>query len=111
MNLRNIYTDDMRVLRAVHIEAAKPGTSDKSFGAEIEEQIQLILSKFSSNAKGYKVEDGGVLVGYYIVDYRPDGMPYVPVFAVRTAYEGSKQIISEQILQWSAQEYRRQSTN
>lgn len=107
--IKNIYTEDFRrIIRAIYLDDVTSfNDSAVSHGHHIDQQIETILATLTEGAKGYKIEDDGVLVGYYIVDFTTQGMPFSPVFAVRKRFKTTSNLANtvQQIQQWVALEY------
>ena len=108
MNLKNIYTSNyQQVVRAIFIDNPISGRNDSiSFGHFIDQKISASTALLTVNAQGYKIEDDGVLAGYYVVDYTVQGFPYLALWGVRAVYgETERTNIFQTIQQWLTQEY------
>lgn len=108
MAFKKVYTGDFsRVYRAMLIDSrVVPFTSNGlAYGYQIEQYLSARLSILSANARGYKIEDNGTLVGCYAVDYSATGAPFVAIILTRKVFTVSqKQALVLQADQWTASE-------
>ena len=109
MAYRNILSNEYdRLVRAIVVD--NPLLIAKTlpvFSLNVDTRVRSIMAKFSGNAKGYKIEDDGVLVGYYVVDFDAGGIPFMADYMLRKAYSSPEKIsiISEQIQVWVQKEF------
>lgn len=104
MALRNVFHSDFqRLVRAMVVDNASANT----YGVVIDNRVNVIISPLSTRARGYKIEESGVMYGYYIIDYTTQGIPYVANFALRKVFINTAiyNNIVQQLQIWSSQEY------
>ena len=107
MVLKNIFVNDIkRWYRALVVaNAPAPVNGFATYGHQIDSNVKLITDSLSEDAKGYKIEDRGVLVGVYIVDYL-NGVQYLRAQLLRPVYTINEMIaINSQVNQWVQQDY------
>lgn len=104
MALRNIFHSDYpRLVRAMVVDNCAANT----YGVAIDATVDFIIDTLSGKARGYKIEENGAMYGYYIIDYTPQGIPYVATFSLRKIFLNSPTyyLIIQQLQVWSALEY------
>lgn len=85
----------------VIISTPVPVSSNETYGHQIDKAVSDFLSTITANAKGYKIEDDGALVGVYVVDYDSGGMQYLKSQILRPVFTNSEiTAINTQVNNW-----------
>lgn len=107
MSIKKIYSGMIhRFVRAVVIDNRDTAAGTfSSFGHALEQKVQDIMASVTERSVGYVLEDRGVFVGYYLVDFTSQGFPFVAKLAVRKVFQSSFNTIASTVQSWSAQEY------
>lgn len=83
-----------------------PDPSFHTYGHQIDDIVHNMLMPLTADAIGYKIEDNGVLVGLYVVDFDNAKNPFVAIKVIRKVYtDADNLIINNQIDQWLQKEY------
>jgi hypothetical protein len=100
MAYKNIFTQDVqRVIRTIVVDNAVPGT----YGLVIDRIVSTLMEY--SGDKFYKIENDGVLYGYYSIDVT-DGSPRLADYGIRKIFKETsiEKEVENQINLWVQQE-------